>query len=35
MWFLNRKEILTKDKLAKRNWTGCKKNALFAMRKRP
>jgi hypothetical protein len=27
MWFLNRKEILTKDNLAKRNWTGCKKCA--------
>jgi hypothetical protein len=25
MWFLNRKEILTKDNLTKRNWTGCKK----------
>jgi hypothetical protein len=25
MWFLNRKEILTKDNLAKRNWTGYKK----------
>jgi hypothetical protein len=27
MWFLNRKEILTKDNLAKRNWTGCIKCA--------
>jgi hypothetical protein len=27
MWFLNRKEILTKDNLAKRNWNGCKKCA--------
>jgi hypothetical protein len=27
MWFLNRKEILTKDNLAKRKWTGCKKCA--------
>jgi hypothetical protein len=34
MWFLNRKEILTKDNLAKRNWTGCK-NVHFVMRKRP
>jgi hypothetical protein len=25
MWFLNRKEILTKDNLTKRNWNGCKK----------
>jgi hypothetical protein len=25
MWFLNRKEILTKDNLVKRNWTGDKK----------
>jgi hypothetical protein len=27
MWFLNRKEILTKDNLAKRNWSGSKKCA--------
>jgi hypothetical protein len=27
MWFLNRKEIRTKDNLAKRNWNGCKKCA--------
>jgi hypothetical protein len=27
MWFLNRKEILTKDNLVKRNWTGDKKCA--------
>ena len=27
MWFLNRKVILTKDNLAKRNWNGCKKCA--------
>jgi hypothetical protein len=27
MWFLNRKEILKKDILAKTNWTGCKKCA--------
>ena len=25
LWFLNRKELLTKDNLAKRRWTGCKK----------
>jgi hypothetical protein len=25
MWFLHQKVILTKDNLAKRNWTGCKK----------
>ena len=25
MWFLYRKEILTKDNLAKRNWNGCTK----------
>jgi hypothetical protein len=25
MWFLQRKEILTKDNLAKRNWLDCKK----------
>lgn len=24
MWFLNRKVLLTKDNLAKRNWSGCK-----------
>jgi hypothetical protein len=27
MWFLNRKEVLTKDNLSKTNWTGCKKCA--------
>jgi hypothetical protein len=27
MWFLHQKVILTKDNLAKRNWTGCKKCA--------
>jgi hypothetical protein len=27
MWFLNKKVILTKDNLAKRKWTGCKKCA--------
>jgi hypothetical protein len=27
MWFINRKEILTKYNLAKRSWTGCKKCA--------
>ena len=25
LWFLNRKEILTKDNLLKRRWVGCKK----------
>ena len=25
MWFLNNKVLLTKDNLAKRNWTGCTK----------
>ena len=25
LWFLCRKELLTKDNLIKRNWTGCKK----------
>ena len=25
LWFLNRKELLTKDNLTKRRWTGCKK----------
>ena len=25
LWFLNRKEILTKDNLIKRRWIGCKK----------
>ena len=25
MWFLQRKVILTKDNLVKRNWAGCKK----------
>ena len=25
MWFLNRKELLTKDNLTRRHWIGCKK----------
>ena len=25
LWFLHRKELLTKDNLAKRRWIGCKK----------
>jgi hypothetical protein len=28
MWFLNKKVLLTKDNLAKRNWTGTKKCGL-------
>jgi hypothetical protein len=34
MWFLNKKVILTKDNLAKRKWTGCKKNVRFATLRR-
>lgn len=33
MWFVQWEVILTKDKLAKINWHGCKKN-MFFMRRR-
>ena len=31
LWFLHRKELLTKDNLAKRRWTGCKKCVFYDM----
>ena len=31
LWFLHRKETLTKDNLAKRQWTGCKKCVFYDM----
>jgi hypothetical protein len=33
MWFLHRKDLLTKDNLARRNWNGCKK--CFFTQRRP
>ena len=35
MWFLKSKVLLTKDNLAKRNWTGCTKYCFCGGHKRP
>ena len=34
MWFLNSKVLLTKDNLAKRNWTGCTKCFFVGLKRR-